>query len=556
MGKIFYQNAIIEDRNSRQFLNFSDETWFSKLKTLSDEEVIKNSCFTDISGEKRNFIPYFFDEKGALECYLGRIFEDSFRELRDFSSYMEKISLSKESLDLLSSIDVNVLKGFLYSCKSFFIGGISDEEDDDDGFEEFNQQRFIRINMPLIRIMDYFLENSHFKQLAATMQRLEEDFISLWLNVTSEKITQIIEKNSYNSDLVYFVSKMDEENFDKHVKKDNLSIIVDSDFEAFYRLIQNEFITEEYISIEYVLSAFKRFKLDDQIAIIETLEERDLSFDLIKRLHKFLNKNFHFKGDEQFISNIFEMSSKKFRRLTEVIEKSSYFSKNDIRNSALWKFLISKDENNIDFEHDYYSDIMDLYHECREYATSSIVNSLYPLNKLSDKVTHIRNEPFNILARVRTGMLFEGKTLEETFTKRTFCSFSILNQRNVSHYGDAVLYGYYTNVSKNSIAHIYPIDSLSSAGARYESELTDRINMLLDIEDLNAATLEQNTYNQLCIKTKDENGNILWPDCIICIDKIDEKSQKIADSLGLNIVVLHKNEDTIECNEDIYKNLQ
>lgn len=555
MGKIFYQNAIIEDRNSRQFLNFSDETWFGKLKTLSDEEVIKKSYFTDVYGEKRNFTPYLFDEEGDLECYLGRIFEDSFHELRGFSSYMEKISLSKESLDLLTFIDIDILKGFLYSCKSFYIGGICDDEEGE-GFEEFNQERFERINMPLIRIMDYFLENNYFKQLVATMQRLEEDFINLWFNVTSKKINEIIEKNSSNSDLVYLLSRMDEENFTKYIKKCDFSIIANSDFEAFYELIQNEFITEEFISNEYVLNDFKRFKLEDQIAIVEVLERRELNLGFIKKLHKYLNKNLNFKGDEQFISNIFEMSFKRFKRLTEIIEKSSYFSKNDIKNSVLWKFLTSMDENNIDFEHDYYLEIMDLYHKCRDYATSSIVSSLYPLNRLSDKVTHIRNESFNILARVRTGMLFEGKTLEETFIKRTFCSFSILNQRNVSHYGDDVLYGYYTNVSKNLIAHIYPIDSLSSAGVRYESELTDRINMLLDIYDLNEATLLQKTYNQLCIKTKDENGNILWPDCIICIDEIDEKSQKIADNLGLNIVVLHKNEDTIEYNDDIYKHLQ
>lgn len=126
----------------------------------------------------------------------------------------------------------------------------------------------------------------------------------------------------------------------------------------------------------------------------------------------------------------------------------------------------------------------------------------------------------------------------------------------MSHYTNGVLYGYYTNVSMESIAHIFPIDSLSNARATTESELTKKINRLLDIDDLNQATFEAKTYNQLCIRTKDKDGKILWPDCIVCIDKVDEASRNVANELDLNIVVLHKNKDTIERNEDIYANLK
>ena len=254
------------------------------------------------------------------------------------------------------------------------------------------------------------------------------------------------------------------------------------------------------------------------------------------------------------------MEKKRVVKLFKVIESSSYFAKNDVEESTVWKKLFSGWLNCIvDFNpnmkvENYYAEIMNLYQKCRIYATSSIVNSLYPLNTCSSQVTHIQNQPFNILARVRTAWGCEK--LPDTFEERTFCSYSILTEKNVSHYGNHVLYGYYTNVSADLIAHIYPMDSLSQASAKVECDLTSKDNMLLDIEDLNQATLQRRTYNQLCIRTKGKNGKILWPDCIVCIDRVDEKSQKVADELALKIVVLHKNEDTIERNEDVYEYLQ
>ena len=99
------------------------------------------------------------------------------------------------------------------------------------------------------------------------------------------------------------------------------------------------------------------------------------------------------------------------------------------------------------------------------------------------------------------------------------------------------------------------MDSLSSADARYESKLTKLPNMLLDIRDLNKATIENKTYNQLCVRTKTKSGKILWPDCIVCINEISEKSWKVAEELQLKIIVIHKQKGAIEYTGDIYKHL-
>jgi len=537
MNKNFYINCIMKDRNSRKFLDFNEEQWFKEFMRLKDRQLIESSYFSEGAIWKRNI--RFFNEEWKNK-FLEMYWKESFPKLANIGEYRHKLTFSKEILDLLSSIDPYILSGFLYSYKGYYVGN----------FEEHNQQEFTRVTLHLIRMLDYFLEKGALKQMACAIQRLEERYIYLWLELTYEKINKTIKENINNPDLLYFLAVIPDEEFFKFLQKENVCIMENASFEAVYILLQNVKLPEEYICHEFFLRAFKNFKLREQIYLAELMEKREYNSEFIKQLHKLFNK----ENELEFTYCAFEMTGERLKELILSIEKSSYFSKNNIKNSDLWKSIKDRDNQKIDLSIDYYSEIMDLYHKCRNYATSSIVNSLYPLNELSSKVTHIQNQHFNILARVRT--MWEDKKLSDTFEIRTFCSFSILTEKNMSHYGDSVLYGYYTNVSEDLIAHIFPKDSLSEAGARYESELTKKNNMLLDIEDLNQFTLKLKTYNQLCIRTKTKDGKILWPDCIVCIDEIDERSQIVADELDLKIVVLHKNEDTIERNDDIYAHLQ
>jgi len=277
-----------------------------------------------------------------------------------------------------------------------------------------------------------------------------------------------------------------------------LCVIEKAPFAAIEVFFRNGVTSEDYVNNSFFLNAFKGFSLFEQIVLAEILEQNEFSFKFIKKLHKNLNKDTQIT-EKNFNINVFEISCQRLEQIMQVIKKSSYFIKRDVKKSELWILLTSMNHSNIDTTIDYYSQIMDLYYKCREYATKSIVNALYPLNTIPRKVTHLKGK-FNILARVRT--MWEAEELDETFRIREFCSFSILTEKNMSHYGNHVLYGYYTGITPNLIAHIYPIDSLSNSGAKFEYQLTDRMNMLLDIDDLNKATLEQQTYNQLCIRTK------------------------------------------------------
>lgn len=86
--------------------------------------------------------------------------------------------------------------------------------------------------------------------------------------------------------------------------------------------------------------------------------------------------------------------------------------------------------------------------------------------------------------------------------------------------------------------------------------MTKKQNCLFDIEDLNNRTYDNKTYNQLCIRTKNLYGSILYPDCIVCMDEIDEYSLERSEQLNTNILVLKRNSNTIEYNDDIYAHLK
>lgn len=555
----FYENCIINDRNTRRFQDFSNEQWFKEFLKLADEDFIVNSHFEHLGVSSRarelfdlNDVWRRLLESTAMDLeleHLQSIWEQTFPNLMDVSNYIESLSLSKECLDLLISINPYLVAGFMYTYKHRQRGNIF-------RLEEKDQALLVKINMPIIRIMEHFLERNAFRVLAYTMQTLEYEYVVLWLN-THDELKTIIKQNIHNPDVFYFFSQLRNEEFTQFFESEYLCVFENATVEAICMALMNASI-EDYLNQEFFLNAFARYTLKEQIKLLDLIESKECTSEFSSKLHKLLNKKVVCKNSTEFLYSTFQMSYDRAKRMLYEIEKSSYFAKSDIKSSHTWQSIMSGWQNVQSFNPnvkgvDYYSEIMKLYWQCRKYATSSIVGSLYPLNTCSGPVTHIQNESFNILARVRT--LWECKELADTFKARTFCSFSILTEKNMSHYGDDVLYGYYTNVSDELIAHISPFDSLSQAGAKFECDLTKQYNLLLDIEDLNQSTLQQRTYNQLCIRTKCENGEILWPDCIICIDSVDAKSKMMAEKLGLKIIVLHKNEDTIEKNEDIYKYL-
>ena len=193
------------------------------------------------------------------------------------------------------------------------------------------------------------------------------------------------------------------------------------------------------------------------------------------------------------------------------------------------------------------------YAACRDYACNSLIESLTTFDDAkNDQVKELdcNKDSFFLLARVRTN--WESQTVEETAEERKYMGFTILTEKNLSHFPGRVLYGYRSGVDKSMIAHIYPCDSNTDGYETDPLKLTNLPEILLDIEDLCKEALRLKAYSQVTIETKTtkqqkgiKKGTTLTPDAVIAIDEISPDDKLAAKERRLPIVLIHKGRQTI-----------
>ena len=189
------------------------------------------------------------------------------------------------------------------------------------------------------------------------------------------------------------------------------------------------------------------------------------------------------------------------------------------------------------------------YDECKEYACKDIIEALTYEGENLPFITEIpRGKPFNFLVRVGTDITSNPNDPEvyyKQFEDRKYISFSTIFNKNVSFYGlgGNVLFAYRINPSL--IAHVFPIDCDSDPYANDESQITELPSLWVTLKELNAITLNLQTYNQITCSTKNENGEIIKPYRIIVIDKINRDIEKIAEQFGIGCTIIHPNKNAI-----------
>ncbi len=465
-------------------------------------------------------------------------------------SFLDYISLNDKQLEFIMNKDSISLHKMLCYSKPLYLGNN----------ERYNKIYFPINNFPIIRIMDYCLKHGYFEHFSVCTERLEAWAMDAYWNARHDLIEETINNYRNNPDFFFMFDNVKASIVKKYI---TLSDIPNLTYRTAKMLISKNILPEYFINTDEFLSVFKTFTFEEQIYITELLVGYEFDSAIITKLHSLFNKEDIEKIEDrkewELLLNIFEISPYYLTRITDQIKRSSYFKKFNVEKSEFWLFvteLLTGDGlKHIDrIDDNLYAKLMDLYQKCYNYATESIVSSLYPLSELKDDITYIDKDKYNLLCRVQT--LFDLDDLDESFRKRTFCGFSVLNQDNFSHYPGGLVYGYYSKLTPDMIAHIFPTDSLSASWALYKKDLSLKINMLLDIDDLNAMTYENKTYNQLCIRTKTNDNEILREDAIICFDNVDDYALWYQEKHNSKILVLRRNENTIEYNEDIYSDLQ
>lgn len=231
--------------------------------------------------------------------------------------------------------------------------------------------------------------------------------------------------------------------------------------------------------------------------------------------------------------------------LIYLINNSSYIKKHNIPKAQ------NKDDRKA---------LEQLYSTCRSYACKSIVDNLRDFTELkAGKTYHIYcdREQFYILARVRTN--WENETIEETAERRKYLSFTILTEKNLSHFPGRVLYGYYNGVKPSMIGYIYSEDGNTQAYAKNRLDLAEMPEELYDIKDLCEAARKKETYCQVSIesKTKQYVGpriitSTLLPTVVISIEKASNDDIIAARQRRVPHIILHPSPETITKVHDLF----
>ena len=521
----------------------------SERNTFFDSfDAIKKESFEALKVIIRNVE---FPEMAKIILDLKNFPLVNFEKIIYFLKHPDYISSSDEVLDWMTHLNLESFHDILYLIKPIFLGND----------EACNKIRFPLYHYPIIRIMDYCLKHSFFEKFSICTERLEDWVLEAYCNVRKNLIEECINNNRNNPEMFFLFNHQNSSIVRKCIGEEDIPNLT---YPTCKMLISQNLLPGELINCSSFFDVFKKFSLPEQIAITELLEGYDYPTELIDLLHKLFNKEKvdNIDNNERYfnIHNILEISPDFFEKIRNEIISSSYFRKFNVEKDEFWQFINSIFSKSKELEcskaltEGSYYKLRELYRKCSRYATESIVSSLYPLSDLTQRVTYMDKDEYNILCRVQT--LYDLPDLDESFNKRTFCDFSILTQDNFSHYPGAILHGYYSKVTADLIAHIYPTDSLSSSWAKYQKDLSQKPNMLLDIDDLNALAYAYKTYCELCIRTKTRNNEVLKSDAIICFDDVDDRSIRYAEKHNERILVLKRTKKTIECNEDIYSHLQ
>lgn len=189
------------------------------------------------------------------------------------------------------------------------------------------------------------------------------------------------------------------------------------------------------------------------------------------------------------------------------------------------------------------------YEECRRYACEDIIKNLTTLPKNLPSFYKLSKEKdFHFIGRVDTQLFYDNNDLDSylnDFYKRSFASFSIVNNKNISRYKGRYFYIY--DIQPTDIVHIFPLDSDSQRHAEKEEELTWMPSLWLTLDDLENLSRKLAVYNQITCKT----SNIGKPIAILGFNQEESDIRDFAKKSRLSYILVHSDEDAVDYDKDL-----
>lgn len=474
--------------------------------------------------------------------YMIDVYETCHISINDLS---EILKLSPTKIEAIIKLFSNLKKGNV-SIEEFKILEIVPEED----FDEFLNG--LNVNT-LIECANYFLDRGFYFKLSRCIEKVEYDVIKMWYQNNIDNIDKKIKEDMKESSLLYIFNNLEQKEFDYFFKNEYLPILKNAPANAYLGLLNKVDISNKPNQIELFYEAFSKYNNLEQLKIIELITDLEWDISIIKKLRNMINKD---KNNHSVLSlDILNTTQKRFGELYEIIKQSSYYMKNQIENTKIGQILLeisnlnSDVYNMLETDKDYFIEMMKLYEICQDYAINSIVNALYPLEELPDTINYIESDKYNILINALPD--WSKEEMLDHFSKDRFYRFNILTEINFSHCSmHTPIYGFSSGVASKNIVHLSGMtdDLCYYSKAKLIKDVYEKPTYLLDIDDINNVAYNSERFNHVIMEPKDINGNLLKPDCLICLDEVTDKQIKKAEDEDLKILVLKRNKYTIEIN--------
>ena len=158
------------------------------------------------------------------------------------------------------------------------------------------------------------------------------------------------------------------------------------------------------------------------------------------------------------------------------------------------------------------------YRLARNMAYQTINDKLL---KIGHNITYLNGEDFYLCIHASNRQTWD--------INEKVLSLSLISNNNISHFGNKtrhIFYGF-SHLKIDHIIHLYHADSYSSY-----TYGTDKIQRILNPDRL---IKETGTYNEIFYKL----DKSIYPDLLICFDKITDLEKKIADDMNLKLVVIN-----------------
>lgn len=154
--------------------------------------------------------------------------------------------------------------------------------------------------------------------------------------------------------------------------------------------------------------------------------------------------------------------------------------------------------------------------------------------------------PFSFIARVDTSGngSYSAQEIIKQSSSRQYLSYSLVTNKNISHYKTKYPFMLVYNIPPEAIAHIFPADSDTNPYATKDSEISGLPSTWLTFDELTNITNQIGMYNQISCKTQ-INGQPLLPSAILAFNTAGVLEKNAATALNLPIILVHPNKDAI-----------